>query len=514
MTTGEQDPEPRGGDRERRVRLRLTLAIPAAVVFVALAAGAGAVSILRILVPAVEASDRALLWAYGSVAGFAVLSGAGAWLFARRLHQTFWRLVDEVRVRLEGDTTNGNGGDREDGEGGAAARPRGPMQEYELVRRTLDGYLRRVDHYRWDAEVLEEIDEAVVVLDGDGRVQHANRRAGELLAGGGDAETEWRETLPGRSLETFLPDTAEHLPLRSFVRRSLEFAGREGEGRHETTLREDLTLAPAGGAPQAVRARAHIPGDHRVVLALSPVSEEEQAERQRERRNRLAELGTLVAEVAHEIRNPLGGLRGMVGLLDEELPERDGRREVLRSIAERVDEVTSYLDEILDYAQPRQLEKEEVDARREAEAAVREVRALAEEREVEVSVEGRESVGLRADPRRLRQVLVNLLQNAVEHTPEGGRVTIRVEREDGPGDEGGEPSGDGVAEISVHNPDSFVPEDRRSEIFQPFVTTREDGTGLGLTVSRYLVTLHGGSIGVESDRETGTTATVRLPANG
>lgn len=508
MTPGQAGAEATGEERERRVRLRLTVAVPAAVVFVALAAGAGAVSLLRILVPEVEANGRALLWAYATVAGFAVLAGGGAWLFARRLHQTFWRLVDDVRVRLEGDAAGGNGGEED-----SPARPQGPVQEYELVRRTLDEYLRRVDHYRWDAAVLEEIDEAVVVLNVDGRVRHANRRAAELLAGTGGGEADWRETLRGRALETILPDTADHLPLRSFLRRALELADRQGGESHETTLREDLSLAPDDGSePRAMRARAHIPGGGRVVLSLSSVSEEEQAERQRERRNRLAELGTLVAEVAHEIRNPLGGLRGMVGLLDEELPERDGRREVLRGIADRVDEVTSYLDEILDYAQPRQLQKEEVDARRQAEAAVEEVRALAEEREVEVAVAGRESFGLRADPRRLRQVLVNLLQNAVEHAPEGGRVSVRVEREEGGEGDGGEPAADGVTEISVHNPGSFISEDRRSEVFQPFVTTREDGTGLGLTVSQYLVTLHGGSIGVESDEETGTTFTVRLPA--
>lgn len=487
----------RGEERERRVRLRLTLAVPAAVVFTALAAGAGAVGILRILVPEIEARGNALLWAYGTVAGLAVLAGAGAWLFARRLHQTFWSLVEEVRVRLEGSD-------------GAARRPSGPMQEYDLVRRTLDEYLRRVDHYRWDAAVLEEIQDAVLVLDGEGRVRHANRRAIRMLRGESDGRGERRDALQGRPLEELLPGSADHLPLRSFVRRALEYADREPGGRHEATLREDVSFSPDGGEPRAVRARAHIPEARRVVLSLTPASEEEQAARQRERRNRLAELGTLVSEVAHEVRNPLGGLRGMLDLLDEDLPERDGRREVLRNIAARVDEVTEYLDEILDYAQPRQLETEDTDARRVAESGAGEVRGLAAERGVEVELAGRESLELRADPRRLRQVVVNLIQNAVEHTPQGGRVTVRVERsERAPA--GGDGARERVAEISVHNTGSFLPEERRSEVFQPFVTTREEGTGLGLTVSRYLATLHGGSIDVESERDAGTTFTLRIP---
>lgn len=523
-------------ERERRVRLRLTVAVPAAVVFVALAAGVGAVGLLRITVPEVEADGNALLWAHLTVAGFAVLSGAGAWLFARRLHQTFWQLVDEVRGRLEGERSvpAADGGAGGPVSGSDGERLSGPVEEYELVRRTLGAYLQRVDRYRLDAELLEEIQEAVLVLDGDGRIRRANRRAVEMLGVAGDDRDDegghrGAGSLRGRRLQGLIPDGPDGLPLRSFVRRALDYASSEDAPRREAALREEVTMGGDDGEARAIRAKAHFPasgdresgrseqagpdrapggraGRERILLALSPVSEEERAAVERERRNRLAELGMLVAEVAHEVRNPLGGLRGMVDLLAEDLPDADGRREMLQTIGGQVEEVTRYLDEILDYAQPRQLELGPVDLREVAEAAVAEVRGLAEEEGVELELDGEARARLRADRRRLKQVLVNLLQNGIQHAPKGGRVSVALGAAES--DDAGPPA----AEVSVFNTGSFLPEERRAEVFQPFVTTNEGGTGLGLTVSRYLVNLHGGSIRVESEEDVGTTFRVRLPA--
>lgn len=482
--------------------------MPVTLTFVGLAAGVGAINLLVYLNPAADETG-ARFWATLVVVGFSLAAGGFGWWFVRVLQRPLEELTRELEERLGAMRSSlPREARREEAPGRSADRssPVSPAEEIAAAHRTIEEYLAVLDEVRLDAALVEEMEQAVVGLDATGRIVHANGRARALLAGGDDLRGRTMDELPGGS--------ASNVELRSMVRRCLEEVATEGPGDRRTVVSEEVAVDVPGGEPVPVRARAHASPSGfslggtgggegaAVLLTLQPADRAESRELLLERRDRLAALGTLVAEVAHEVRNPLGSLRSLAELLAEELPEDDPKREGLEEVTGRVDRVVGYLDEVLDYAQPRRLEPEEVAVEELMARAASAVEDEARRRDVELRTElaGDTPERVRVDPLRIAQVLENLARNGVEHAGEGGRVTLRSRR-----------GAEGETVLEVHNTGSHIPEEERARIFRPFESARAGGTGLGLTLSRYLVRLHGGRLELESDRGVGTTFRVVLP---
>jgi len=172
---------------------------------------------------------------------------------------------------------------------------------------------------------------------------------------------------------------------------------------------------------------------------------------------------------------------------------------VMSSETQRIDRI---VQQFLEYARPPRLAPEAVDLG----ALVRDVgeraRSLAGARGVAVEVEAPGSGIAIVDPAQLRQALDNLVRNAVEATPEGGRVSLAARREDG------------GHVVEVRDTGRGIEPDHLARIFDLYFTTKADGTGVGLAVTQQIVTAHGGTIEVDSRPGAGTTMTVRLPAGG
>lgn len=500
-----------GTDRSRRRagRLRLVVGVPVTLTLVGLAAGVGAINLLVHLNPAAdEAGPR--LFATLVVVGFSLAAGGVGYWFVRVLQRPLEELSRELERRLEETRSAAAGREprvRAGGGSGDDGAPPSPAEEVASVRRTIEEYLAVLDEYRLDGALLEELEQGVLGLDREGRIVHANGRARAMLGSDGP--------LRGRLLEELLGEGASNMELRGMVRRCLAGVEEEDDLDRRTVVAEELAVEPPGGAPVPVRARAHsspsgfsLAGGERegerpvVLLTLQPAGRAESHELLLERRDRLAALGTLVAEVAHEIRNPLGSLRSLAELIAGRLPEGDPKREGLEEVIARVDRVVGYLDEVLDYAQPRRLEREPMEVEELLAGAAEAAEQEARDGEVGVRVERAAGTPdrVRVDPERMLQVLENLARNGVQHADEGGEVLLRARAVD-----------DGELMLEVHNTGSYIPEEERAAIFRPFESGRRDGTGLGLTLARYLVRLHGGRLGVESDRERGTTFRVVLP---
>ncbi|MBN2495659.1 MAG: HAMP domain-containing histidine kinase [Deltaproteobacteria bacterium] len=208
----------------------------------------------------------------------------------------------------------------------------------------------------------------------------------------------------------------------------------------------------------------------------------------------------MLSGIAHEVRNPLGGMTLFIGLLRDELA---GQPEALKHL-DRIDTETDYLarvvNDFLDFARKRPLQIDEVDPRAELE----EIRALCaselERAGVELDCSVAESVTrVYWDAERMRRALLNLVRNAVQASPAGGRVEIELLQ-----------TPDGLL-LRIADLGCGIPQDKIELIFEPFFTTRQQGTGLGLSMVRKVVEGHGGRISIASQEGRGSTFDIHLP---
>jgi signal transduction histidine kinase len=204
------------------------------------------------------------------------------------------------------------------------------------------------------------------------------------------------------------------------------------------------------------------------------------------RADRLSALGTLTAGMAHEIRNPLGAIAGATEILETDYPADHPRREFLEILKREIARLNAITGKYLDYARPEAPEMRPVDLNEIVRSAVDLVAKSASESSVafETRLESSDPHVL-ADPGQIRQVLVNLLLNAAQVQTAGGHVDIvTADLEEG-------------VEVSVRDRGPGLPDVATERLYEPFYTTREGGTGLGLHVSRRIVLSHGGRIDAE-----------------
>jgi signal transduction histidine kinase len=213
-------------------------------------------------------------------------------------------------------------------------------------------------------------------------------------------------------------------------------------------------------------------------------------------RARDEERETLLAGIAHEVRNPLGALDLFAGLLAEELASRPEAAHVARIRAE-LGSLSRVVEEFLDYARSRPPAREPVELGPLLGEVADLVGPLAAERRVSISVEGTGEA--RADRDRLRRAAVNLARNAVEASPEGGTVELTASASDG----------EAVIEVADRGPG--LPPEVRDRLFRPFLTTKERGTGLGLALAKQVADAHGGTITLGDRPDGGTLARLVIP---
>ncbi|AKU91277.1 GAF domain-containing sensor histidine kinase [Vulgatibacter incomptus] len=229
-------------------------------------------------------------------------------------------------------------------------------------------------------------------------------------------------------------------------------------------------------------------------------------------RDRLAALGEMAAGLAHEIRNPLGAIKGAAQFLD---PDRLGGEEgeFLQVIVEEVDRLNGVVTQFLDYARPLKVAVCPIDVNDAVERTLMLLRTSVPPH-VEIASELDSAMPKAAsDAEQLKQVLFNLVQNAVQAMPEGGRVTVSTSA---PPDE---TSGFHLTsraaeyvELRIRDTGPGIPEAEREHVFVPFFTTKEKGTGLGLAISQRIIRSHGGTITLQSRPGEGTEFLIRLPA--
>jgi signal transduction histidine kinase len=259
-----------------------------------------------------------------------------------------------------------------------------------------------------------------------------------------------------------------------------------------------------------------------IVHYLKDVTAQRRIEQQLVRTDKLASLGTLVAGIAHEINNPLGIIAGYSeALLDRAaepalraLKEFEDFPDYLKTIHSEIFRCKGILKSLLEFARPSGGTFREIDINE----LIKEVLLLLQHRTaklkhtLELDLD-REVPKIHADAGSLRQLLMNLLLNAIYFTPEGGSIFIRTERDEAR-EETRFPGCPRRVRLSVTDTGSGIPADLIDRIFDPFFTTRPvgEGTGLGLTISHKIVEEHNGFIDVKSEPGKGASFIITLPS--
>ena len=212
----------------------------------------------------------------------------------------------------------------------------------------------------------------------------------------------------------------------------------------------------------------------------------------------LAQVGQLAAVVAHEVRNPLAGIRGAVQVISRRLGAEAPEQKIASEVLTRIDTLNDIVSDLLQFARPRQPAPVQTAFRPLIRTTVTLLRGDPALADVSVDVQG-EDVVISADPELLKLALHNLLVNSAQAMDGHGRIVVMAR------------STDDACEIRIADEGPGIPPALRSHLFEPFFTTKHRGTGLGLATARRLMEAHGGTLELICPPEGGTTAILRLP---
>jgi PAS domain S-box-containing protein len=337
--------------------------------------------------------------------------------------------------------------------------------------------------------VVETAQDAVVTIDESHRILFFNRAAEKMFGFS-------KQEAIGTDLNLIIPppDRDRH---REYVRRYVET--RKGRFINHTV---EVSGQRRSGEEFPIRISFSVAeeGEHLLMTAvLRDISQIKALEKRALQNERLVSIGQALSYVTHEIKNPLmviGGfarnLRRCEGIQNED-------REHLDIIVKEVQRLEELLAEIQDFTKPLQLEREEIHLG----PFLREIIALfggpTSPPGIELSLDVQGDPVVSADPDRLRQVLLNLTKNAIEAIPQEGVVNVMAcEAEE-------------MVTLEVQDSGEGIPPERSEAVFEPFVTTKKGGSGLGLPLCRKIIQDHGGGLTIHSKPKEGTRVRITLP---
>lgn len=237
-----------------------------------------------------------------------------------------------------------------------------------------------------------------------------------------------------------------------------------------------------------------------LILLLRDVTEFRRLQTLASRNDRMQALGEMAAQVAHEIRNPLGGIKGFASLLARDLAESPDKLRLAQYIVDGTNTLDRLVTQVLNYSRPLHLELETLNL----EIVLKELKESLEaeqviDQKIHFSIESSGELCAPVDHGLLKSALRNLLMNAIQAMPEGGKLTLKLFEKHS------------RALIQIIDTGTGIPQEHLKKLFSPFFTTKADGNGLGLAETHKVVQAHGGEIQVDSLPSHGTTFTIKLP---
>ncbi len=237
---------------------------------------------------------------------------------------------------------------------------------------------------------------------------------------------------------------------------------------------------------------------YQYIAIRADITERKAAEERLRDQAALARVGQLAAVVAHEVKNPLAGIKGVIQVFMSRRASGDSELPVMRDIVKRIDSLNELVQDLLVFARPRPLQRQPVELKPLWAEAINMMRKDPIGERVRTDIEG-PNVSLLADSTLLRATFTNLLLNAAQAMHGAGAVRIRLAND-----------GD-LCRLDVQDTGPGIPLEIRDKVFEPFFTTKSRGGGLGLAIARRSIELHGGTITAACPEEGGTVISLTLP---
>lgn len=337
--------------------------------------------------------------------------------------------------------------------------------------------------------ILDTCVDAIITIDTTGKILSANP-ATEKMFGYSKAQ------LIGNKVNILMPE-----PGRSqhdeYLHRYLMTGEAKiiGIGREVIASRRDGSTFPVSLAVSEVFLR----GRRIFTGILRDVTDYNSMRRQVLQAEKLAAIGEMAASIAHEIRNPLTGIRGALEVFRDSLERNDDRREVMEDVLVEVNRLNSVVNDLLDFARPWTPNLQASDLMELVNRVVESFLEEASDDDLKIAIEGPKSLEVEVDPWLFEKVLWNLLKNASDAMPRDGEIKVTAAAKGGD------------AEVVVTDWGSGVDVEDPETLFRPFFTRKSRGTGLGLSICRKILTAHDGEIRLEKGDEKGTRAVLRFP---
>jgi len=220
---------------------------------------------------------------------------------------------------------------------------------------------------------------------------------------------------------------------------------------------------------------------------------------QLERSQKMSLVGQIASGMAHEIKNPLASIKGAVEILSDKSTSEPDREEFNAIVQKEIKRINVSVTDFLEFARPSETKMMEVNLSKIVRSSIKQIQPQAGKRNIEIISNIEEPIAVNGDEEKLHQVMLNLLINAVDASPNATKLKVALNKD-------GE-----TTFVSIEDSGEGISEENRDKIFEPFFTTKSSGTGLGLPIAKNIVERHKGTISLSNIDTGGAIAKIKLP---
>lgn len=353
-------------------------------------------------------------------------------------------------------------------------------------------------------QIMAAVDFGMIVFDSNFSIEFMNKKAGQILSYN-------QNNYQGKSL-TDIFDHNEFLQIKTLL-----------STRDFPIIKEEMQLSiknlPNYYIGFSIYSHMDADSNQKYIFVFSEITQTKRIQAEIIRMDRMASLGVLSSGIAHEIRNPLAGIKAMVQTLEEEMEEGSSHLEYVDRILRQVNRLDDLLKAFFSYARPQRPEPQAEQIKDIIHEVLPLFRRKMQDKKIQIKEKYAEDLCfVFVDSNQIQQVIFNLFLNAIDAMPEGGN--IKIEATNSPDStpvidrRNRMPSllSNNMIEIKISDNGKGMPQDVLDKVFNPFFTTKSNGTGLGLSIVYQIIKEHGGQIEVESSTDQGTMFRILLPA--